>query len=252
MLRPLSDPLSPEGGTYVPPGGEKPSVPSGASGETGAAVRSARNPYRHVLLLRFVLVNGVAVALLGAAYFEGWVGLVVRSDQTHLTLVIFGLFVVGLGICGVRVVETSRGLNEVSAFDPFGMRRSAALDYVAKVKGRGAESRALAAGALRARLFRRILGVKAIANTLVLLGLIGTVVGFIIALSGVRPEVVSDVGAVAPMVSTLIQGMSVALYTTLVGAVLNIWLMVDYRLLSGGTSALIEALIELGEAHGRG
>ena len=32
------------------------------------------------------------------------------------------------------------------------------------------------------------------------------------------------------MVSTLIDGMSVALYTTLVGSVLNVWLMLNYRL----------------------
>ena len=82
-----------------------------------------------------------------------------------------------------------------------------------------------------------------------LLGLIGTVVGFIIALSGVRPEVVSDVGAIGPMVSTLIGGMSVALYTTLVGSLLNVWLMVNVRLLEGGTVKLLTATVELGERH---
>ena len=89
------------------------------------------------------------------------------------------------------------------------------------------------------------------ANSLVLLGLIGTVIGFIIALSGVRPEVVSDVGAIGPMVSTLISGMSVALYTTLVGSLLNVWLMVNVRLLEGGTVKLLTATIELGERHAR-
>ncbi len=51
------------------------------------------------------------------------------------------------------------------------------------------------------------------------------------------------------MISTLIQGMSTALYTTLVGAALNLWLMIDYHLLAGGTVKLIGALTELGEAH---
>ena len=53
------------------------------------------------------------------------------------------------------------------------------------------------------------------ANTLVILGLIGTVIGFIIALSGVDGSVSSNPEEVSKMVSTLIQGMSVALYTTL-------------------------------------
>ncbi|MBT6442551.1 MAG: hypothetical protein HOK61_09020 [Alphaproteobacteria bacterium] len=93
--------------------------------------------------------------------------------------------------------------------------------------------------------------VRHIANTLVFLGLIGTVLGFIIALSGVDPDLASDVKSVGPMVSTLINGMSVALYTTLVGAVFNIWLMINYRLLASGTINLITAVVELGETYAR-
>ena len=49
------------------------------------------------------------------------------------------------------------------------------------------------------------------------------------------------------MVSTLIAGMSTALYTTLVGSVLNVWLMINYHLLVGGTVKLITGLLEFGE-----
>ena len=59
----------------------------------------------------------------------------------------------------------------------------------------------------------------------------------------------SDVKNVGPMVSTLIQGMSIALYTTLIGAILNIWLLVNYRILATGTVSLINAIVELGEKH---
>ena len=64
-------------------------------------------------------------------------------------------------------------------------------------------------------------------------------------------ETAGDVEAIGPMVTTLIDGMSVALYTTLVGAVLNIWLMVNYRLLEGGTITLLTAIVDLGERHVR-
>ena len=61
--------------------------------------------------------------------------------------------------------------------------------------------------------------------------------------------VLSDIESVSPMVSTLVAGMSTALYTTLVGAILNLWLMANYRLLAGGTAKLITGLIEFGEHH---
>jgi biopolymer transport protein ExbB/TolQ len=99
------------------------------------------------------------------------------------------------------------------------------------------------------KLTNRIVVVRHIANALVFLGLIGTVIGFIIALSGIDPESASNAENVSAMVTTLIGGMSVALYTTLIGAVLYIWLIVGYRILVTGTVDLIATTIELGEAR---
>ena len=40
----------------------------------------------------------------------------------------------------------------------------------------------------------------------------------------------------------------IALYTTLLGAVLNVWLIVDYRILANGTVDLIAAIIDRANA----
>ncbi|NKB76209.1 MAG: hypothetical protein GKR96_03980 [Gammaproteobacteria bacterium] len=108
-------------------------------------------------------------------------------------------------------------------------------------------SRTALAECLRSRLYSRISSIRLIANNLITLGLIGTVIGFIIALSGVEAERVADIAAVAPMVSTLIQGMSVALYTTLVGAIFHLWLSMCYQVLATGTVNLANAIIEYSE-----
>lgn len=89
--------------------------------------------------------------------------------------------------------------------------------------------------------------IRHFANALVLLGLIGTVIGFVIALSGVDPATASDIKSISPMVSELLAGMAVALYTTLAGAVLNLWLMINHRLLAGATTRLVTSLVERGE-----
>ena len=54
----------------------------------------------------------------------------------------------------------------------------------------------------------------------------------------------SDVNAIGPMVSTLITGMSVALYTTLVGSVLNLWLTLNYHFLAKGMIDLVASILE--------
>lgn len=74
--------------------------------------------------------------------------------------------------------------------------------------------------------------VRWIGGTLVFLGLLGTVVGFIVALSGVDPQKAGDVAAISPMVSALLRGMATALYTTLVGSVAYLWLSVNAYVLA--------------------
>lgn len=73
--------------------------------------------------------------------------------------------------------------------------------------------------------------VKWVASALVKLGLLGTVLGFIQALSGIRLDAVGDASTIGPMVAALISGLGTALYTTLVGAALNLWLSLNLRII---------------------
>jgi hypothetical protein len=208
---------------------------------------SWREGQRSLLILRFALLNIVAASLLGAAWMQGWLDELVRTDTTHLCAIIGLVFLVGLIQAGRRVVQTSLELNAVRLGTGRSPISALADDLRACDAGRRTEMIAL----LRLRLGNRIAGVRYVANTLVLLGLIGTVIGFIIALSGVDATAAGDVEAIGPMVSRLVAGMSVALYTTLAGSVLNIWLMLNYRLLEAGTVKLFTAIVELAEADGR-
>jgi hypothetical protein len=203
--------------------------------------------YRYLLVVRFILVNLVAAALLAAAYMQGWLDGVFVERLRELSGAIFLVFLYGLGICGARVWRHSIQLNQLKAGTPDPESRIGR--YLSRASGASPESRSLQAGTLRLKLTDRIVVVRHIANALVFLGLIGTVIGFIIALSGVDPESASNAENVAAMVATLIGGMSVALYTTLIGAVLYIWLTVAYRILVTGTVDLIATTIELGEVR---
>lgn len=205
--------------------------------------------YRYLLLLRFLLANSLALALLGAAAAQGWVSTILMAPGSGYSLAIVAVFAVGLFWSGQRVLQLSQALNEVkgAAADP----DAPAPAYLRQIQGRDSQSRALLASSLRLKLAARIAPVRHIANSLVLLGLIGTVIGFIVALSGISPDAASDVSAIGPMISTLIIGMSIALYTTLVGSLLHLWLMVNVRLLEGGTIKLLTATVELGERHAR-
>ena len=198
---------------------------------------------KYLLLLRFGLFNLVAFALLGAAWAQGLVAKVINADVTNMVVLICAVFITGLILAGYRLWKVSQQLNAAYNFNP--KEKSRAADFLKQTKGKDAPSRANITQALKLKLFSRIVHIRYIANSLTVLGLIGTVLGFIIALSGVDPDVASNPSSISPMVAQLIEGMSVALYTTLVGAILSVWLGLIYQMLATGTSNLVSKIIEL-------
>ena len=174
-----------------------------------ASARALATTHPH--LAHFLILNTAAFALLTAAWLKGWVDLVIASDQSRMTLVIAGVFLFGLLLCGTRMV----GLGQFAA----------TLDYPPQSEAR------------RTALLMRIGTVRHIANNLVLLGLIGTVLGFVIAFSGIDAEMIGDSERAAGMISQVIGGMGVALYTTLVGTITHIWLYGCYKILEQAATA---------------
>ena len=247
----MTNSYAPAASDFASRGGQPDLAPAraGLTGWLGALYEGGGAAQRYLLLMRFAVLNLVALALLGAAWLNGWVGFVMQADTTQLVLLIALVFVYGLVSCGQKVLVTSLEINQVR--DPRRYPGSRVACYLESIQGRDGHARAICASALKLKLASRIASIRHLANSLVLLGLIGTVIGFIIALSGVDAQAAADVSSIGPMVTILISGMSVALHTTLVGAVLNIWLMINYRLLEGGTVTLISAIVELGERDAR-
>ena len=216
-------------------------------GATGRAI-ARLDRYRFLLLLRFALINLTGFALLAAAWLQGWIAQILAADDTHICKLIFGLFLAGLALSAQKVWMLSRELNALDVGPSAGP--SKVTSFMHGIAGRAGATRQALAGVLRLKLAHRIAPVRHIASTLVLLGLIGTIVGFVIALSGVEP------GRRRPMPPRSARwsprcshGMAMALFKTLVGSVLNVWLMVDYRLLEGGAVHLLTRAIEEGERH---
>ena len=201
--------------------------------------------YKYLLILRYSLINLVGLVFLFVLITQGYVSKAIKADITNMVIVILALFSVGFILSAYRTFWLSRELNYsyLKVLPP----NSIAKDFLQNSKKLDASSRNNLAASLRIKLSSKINFIKFMANTLVILGLIGTVIGFIIALSGVDGSVSSNPEEVSKMVSTLIQGMSVALYTTLVGSICSVWLNICYQIMSTGANNLLSKIIELGE-----
>ncbi len=204
---------------------------------------------RWLLLLRFVLLNLVAVALVAVAAAQGWLDEMWATDQLNLCKLIVFVFLLGLANAGWRAVTLSRELNAVREGQPRAGTKAAW--FLSACAGKDATIRASLAALLRLKLAQRLALPRYLASLLVILGLIGTVVGFILALSEIDPARVGEASAIGPMVSQLLEGMAVALYTTLLGSVLNVWLGLNCRILESGTLHLFAQLVERSESDVR-
>ena len=201
--------------------------------------------YKYLLILRYSLINLVGLIFLFVLITQGYVSKAIKADITNMVIVILALFSIGFILAAYRTFWLSRELNY--SYLKVLPSKSLAKGFLQNSKKLDASSRNNLAASLKIKLSSKINYIKFMANTLVILGLIGTVIGFIIALSGVDGSVSSNPEEVSKMVSTLIQGMSVALYTTLVGSICSVWLNICYQIMSTGANNLLSKIIELGE-----
>ena len=191
--------------------------------------------FKDLTAARFVLFNILCFGLLGWAFFQGWPQMVFENDSSYITWTIAGLFTVGWVWCLIRIIELTRQLNEVLVREgPWLIR------WHASTVGKSASLRE----SIKMQLSAKIAPVRQIAGTLVILGLIGTVVGFIMAVQSLDMSAVGDTDAAAVMLGEMMAGMGVALYTTLCGAVFSVWLMTCYRILQGAANSLAAKVFE--------
>lgn len=170
---------------------------------------------KNLLLFRFGILNGTMAGLLGFLASKGYVAAAFAADPTGITFLIVLLFLGLFGSTAFRVWKTAKGLNRMKA----GIRPS---DQ-----------------SFRKRLVK-IAHIQEGASWLAYLGLIGTIVGFIIAISGVDLGALSTAQGVQAMIPELMTGMGVALYTTLAGSFFGIWTEINYRMLHTATACLVE------------
>lgn len=146
------------------------------------------------MFYKLTIFNLAGFALLFVGYINGLLQKVYEADQSKISLAIFGLFLVGL----------------YYAFKAAYKRTD--RPYI-KTAGPNLTSLNFIAGAC------------------VTLGLIGTVLGFIYAFSGIENSDSISINNLSQLVSEFIVGVGIAFYTTLVGAVLGLWLLTNQWLL---------------------
>ncbi|MEX2481192.1 MAG: MotA/TolQ/ExbB proton channel family protein [Gammaproteobacteria bacterium] len=232
----------------------------------------------HWLFLTWLLVTGFSIFGIVVCWNEGLVRLLYESDRSRLCLVIGLLYVIGCVHCGQRARHLARQLDHVRALDhrignrivalvsnePNGVSLDGqVLDSSTVVgehlrilarrsNGQAGQAQDSEQSTVVATLIARAKGSNDIGwfliDTLLKLGLLGTIVGFILMLGSVADATSLDVNTMQKVLKQMSSGMGTALYTTLAGLVGSMSLGLQYLLVDKGADTLIEDILRLTDA----
>ena len=203
----------------------------------------------NALLYKWLVINSFAFLLVYVAWLRDWIELVVESDASYLSIVIGAVFLVFWATSSYHIVGINREIGLLAG----GAQRGVAADYFDRLRRKSRNlaepnvDQSILASTFRARLFMPIQIIAYVGNVLILLGLIGTVVGFVIAVNGLGDSIAggTNMERVQGVLGQIVYGMGVALFTTLVGAILGgLWLQIHYQMLSRAVGGLVVDTVE--------
>ena len=226
-------------------------------------------------LLRWLIFTGATVFAGVLLWRYGLLAQMIASDRTYISSVI-GLLYVGASVhCFRRTLAVARegdeerqaarlveaaGANAVFLEDgsvegygrlPSGLVGTHIRDIELKARTQGA--RRLDQALLLRGLADRLRGSNGFggfaSDTLMKLGLLGTIIGFIIMLAPIAGLDVGDKATMKTSMGVMSEGMAIAMYTTLAGLVGSILLRIQYYMLDSATASVFSRAVRLTETR---
>ncbi|QPF82692.1 MotA/TolQ/ExbB proton channel family protein [Bradyrhizobium genosp. L] len=240
------------------------------SAKVGAAASAGTGTAERSVLLLWMIFTGLSIFAAFLLWRYGLIALMVRSDRTYISSVIAALYVATCVHCFwrtraiAREGEVARDCRAILArpegaaalaADARGLPRGLVTDHIksliqkAAAQVKGPIDQTLLLRTLADRL-RGSNGFGAfVSDTLMKLGLLGTIIGFIIMLAPIASLDAADKVAMKSSMGLMSDGMAVAMYTTLAGLIGSILVRIQYYMLDAATQRVFSDTVVLTETH---
>ena len=232
----------------------------------------------HWVFLIWLITTGLSLFAIIVCWNEGYIGLLYEADKSRICTVIGALYLLGSAHCGARALFLSKEAEDVQKIqrtvgdtlsdvkemsnsritvEQFEVPRGSILEeYIRglirltkKIKSESETDKS----SLMEIVVARAKGTHDVGwfavDVLLKLGLLGTIVGFILMLGSVTETVSFDVNTMQEVLRQMSNGMGTALYTTMVGLIGSVSLGLQYLLLDKGADDLIERVLKLCDSH---
>ncbi|MET1028965.1 MAG: MotA/TolQ/ExbB proton channel family protein [Dongiaceae bacterium] len=222
---------------------------------------SGRDP-----LLPWLIFTGVCLFAFVILWYYGLIERMIVADRSYISSVIGVLYIASSLHCLWRILIISRegdatlktaqavirnGAVSESKNSLPGLVAAHIRDLVTKAALQGPErlDQTLLLRVLAARLRGSNQFGAFAADTLMKLGLLGTIIGFIMMLAPIAGLDTENREAVRSSMSLMSDGMAVAMYTTLAGLAASILVKVQYSMLDSATAKIFAFAVDLTEVH---
>jgi hypothetical protein len=231
-------------------------------------------PTDHLPLLRWLMFTGVCGFGVVLAWYYGLFHMMLAADKTYISAIIVALYIAASAHCFIRTAVISRELDAAHRVAALVSRDvngfAVAGDNVLTADGTRLPPGQVTGHIRNLILKARLQGHHRLDQTLLLrgladalrgpnqvgsfasdalmkLGLLGTIVGFILMLAPIAGLDAADRASVKSSMGLMSDGMAVAMYTTLTGLIGSILLQTQYFLLDEATGKLFALATDLTE-----
>ena len=219
---------------------------------------------KYLLFMCFALINVAGCVALWIVWKTGWVeSIIFTNDSTYICRIILALFVGAVAACSWKLFKITRDLNIAREYirlyradDHEGRQRIEAGNsrlavYLADIKGLSTDDRISFEIDLRENMSHKISSVGNNMSRLTALGIIGTVIGMKLFITGFDAAGATVNPNIHDMLKTVLPGLNVAISATLLGGVAAFWLDWLFAVLESAKNQLVSAMIKAGVYYGK-
>jgi biopolymer transport protein ExbB/TolQ len=222
-----------------------------------------KNTFKSRLILQWTIYAGVMSFLLWLSWQMQILGSIFASDPTRITFLIALFFLGGTIHCGIRAVYLSQQLNSIIDIEDNSLswhdEESLPAEFL-KIITKSLQGQSFndeknsPDNALLAEVFAEQAHAQHevgwfFTSLLVKLGLLGTVIGFVLMLGPLSTLKSFDIADVQGILTSMTAGMGVALNTTLLGLLGSMLLSFQYLLLDRGADELVARTVQYMETE---
>ncbi|MCP3401138.1 MotA/TolQ/ExbB proton channel family protein [Bradyrhizobium sp. CCGB20] len=236
----------------------------------GPIAGQAADPSERSALLFWMIFTGLSIFAVVLLWRFGLIRLMLTSDRTYISSVIALLYVLTCGHCFLRTRAIARegaaarrcrealaapGGSKVLDAGTAKLPRGLVRDHIESLvtKAAAQDYRPVDQTLLLRNLADRLRGSNGfgafVSDTLMKLGLLGTIIGFIIMLAPIAGLDAADKVAMRSSMGLMSDGMAVAMYTTLAGLVGSILVRIQYYMLDSATQRVFSDAVVLTETY---